>query len=315
MTEAVLSSPQVGEVSTKRPSRRGVVGALVLNLLLPPVGYVFVGRVRLALGFLALLIVATLAVLGWTFHAPPGVYRWADDASNVGPIWILNVAAALHAGWIAWRARATGVAVKRPNFLVHLLFAVTPLLVGLGLRLFFPLSAYTIPSAAMIPTLTQGDILGVYGARGLCGSIKPVVGDVIIHRAGKVRYVKRIVARAGQIVTLRAGVLSIDGRVVTRRAEGRSLPIADGGYSPNGQVYRETLPGGRSYETLDLVSDGEFDDFGPFTVPAGAWFVLGDNRDNSLDSRAQGPVEQKDVCGVVTKILKSADAAHVGVRP
>ena len=95
----------------------------------------------------------------------------------------------------------------------------------------------------------------------------------------------------------------------------RSLPIADGGYSPSGQVYRETLPGGRSYETLDLAPDAEFDNFGPFTVPAGAWFVLGDNRDNSLDSRAQGPVAQKDVCGVVTKILKSTDVARVGARP
>jgi len=315
MTEAVLSSPQAGEVSTKRPSWRGVVGAFVLNLLLPPVGYVFVGRVRLALAFLALMIAATLAAMGWTFHSPPGVYRWADDASNLGPIWILNVAAALHAGWIAWRARATGVAVKRLHWLAHLLFAVTPLLVGLGLRLFFPLSAYTISSASMTPTLAQGDVTGVHGARALCGSIKPIVGDVVVHRIGKVRFVKRIVAGGGQVVALRAGVLSIDGHVVPRHAEGRSLPIADGGYSPSGQVYRETLPGGRSYETLDLVSDGEFDDFGPFTVPAGAWFALGDNRDNSLDSRTQGPVAQKDICGVVTKVLKSEYAARVGVKP
>lgn len=315
MSEAAFSSPQIDEALAKRPSRRGVVGAVVLNLLLPPVGYVFVGRMRLALGFLALLIVATLAVLGWTFHTPPGVYRWADDESNVGPVWILNVAAAAHAGWIAWRARATSVAVKRPNVLVHVLFAVTPLLVGLGLRLFFPLSAYTIPSASMNPTLTQGDVLGVYGARALCGSIKPVVGDVVIHRIGKVRFVKRIVAGPGQVVTLRAGVLSIDGHRVTRQAEGRSLPIADSGYSPSGQVYRETLSGGRSYETLDLAPDGEFDNFGPLTVPANAWFALGDNRDNSLDSRTQGPFAQKDVCGVVTKVLKSSDAARVGVRP
>ena len=315
MTEAVLSPPPVDATATKRPSFLGVLGAFVLNLLLPPVGYVFVGRVRLALGFLALLIVATLALMGWTFQTPPGVYRWANDASNVDSVWILNVAAALHAGWIAWRARATGVAVKRPHFLIHLLFAATPLLVGLGVRLFFPLAAYTIPSTSMNPTLTQGDVLGVYGARGLCGSITPAVGDVIIHRIGQVRFVKRIVAGGGQVVVLRAGVLSIDGHVAARHAEGRSVPIADGGYSPSGQVYRETLPGGRHYETLDLASDGEFDNFGPFTVPAGAWFALGDNRDNSLDSRTQGPIAQKDVCGVATKVLLSSDAARVGVKP
>ncbi|EJL33351.1 signal peptidase I [Caulobacter sp. AP07] len=315
MTEAVLSSPGVAEVVAKRPSRRGVAGAFVLNLLLPPVGYVFVGRVRLALAFLVLLIVAALVAIGWTFESPPGIYRWADDASNVGPIWILNVLAAFHAGWIAWRARATGAAVKRPKFLVHLLFAMTPLLIGLGLRAYLPLSAYTIPSASMKPSLTQGDVLGVYGARGLCGSIRPAVGDVIIHRTGRVRYVKRIVAGAGQVVVLRAGVLTVDGHVAVRRAEGRSLPIADDGYSSSGQVYRETLPGGRSYETLDLAPNGELDNFGPFSVPAGAWFALGDNRDNSLDSRTNGPVAQKDICGVVTKVLKSTVAARVGMKP
>jgi signal peptidase I len=313
MTEAVLSSPQAGESSTKPLSRRGVVGAFVLNLLLPPVGYVFVGRMRLALGFLALLVVATAAVIGWTFQSPPGVYRWADDASKLGPVWILNVLAALHAGWIAWRARATGVALKRPHLLVHLVFAVTPLLVGLGLRLFFPLSTYTTSSASMNPTLAQVDILGVYGARALCGSIKPAVGDVIIHRIGKVRYVKRVVAGPGQVVAMRNGLLSVDGRPTPRVSAGWGVDVQGGDYV-EGRVYRETL-GGRTYDTLDLANDTEIDDLTPVTVPANAWFVLGDNRDNSLDSRTQGPVAQKDICGVVTKILKSTDTARVGVKP
>ena len=65
----------------------------------------------------------------------------------------------------------------------------------------------------------------------------------------------------------------------------RRVPGEDGGALCLYPRYRETLPGGRSYDILDQIPDSEGDDFGPITVPADRMFVMGDNRDDSMDSR------------------------------
>jgi signal peptidase I len=292
-----------------------MAGAFVLNLVLPPVGYVFVGRWKLALAFLVLLAALAIGALAWTFQSPPGIYRWlSGPLSYLALAWGVGLLFALHAVWIAYDAPYE-TARRRPGLLVHLAFAAGPLIVVGLIRAAVPLSVYQIPSASMNPTLQKGDFMGVNGARAFCGLVTPAIGDVIVYRQGATRYVKRVVAGPGQTVSMRAGVLSIDGKTTPRSAEGEALAVDDGSFSATGQVVRETLPGGRDFKTLDLAPDTEFDNFGPIKVPAGAWFALGDNRDNSLDSRANGPVAQKDVCGVVTKVLVSANPAHVGVKP
>ena len=172
---------------------------------------------------------------------------------------------------------------------------------------------FSIPSGSMLPTMAIGDYLFVskwpYGfsrfsfpgqfpafGRRVFGQL-PERGDVVIFKrpdASGADWVKRVIGLPGDTVAMRGGLLILNGRPVTRTPAGTvEVPV-----SPNSPcrlmppspscpypAFRETLPGGRSYITIDQLSGGQGDEFAVITVPADRLFLMGDNRDDSLDSR------------------------------
>jgi signal peptidase I len=178
--------------------------------------------------------------------------------------------------------------------------------VGIRTAAFEP---FNIPSESMLPTLLVGDYLFVskysYGYSrhslpfspplfsGRIFGADPERGDVAVFkfpRDNKTDYIKRIVGLPGDRIQVIGGRLHINGEAVARERIS-DYPYRDAfGNLYRVPQYRETLPGGRSYRTLDLLPAGDLDNTVEYVVPAGHFFAMGDNRDNSIDSRVESAV-------------------------
>lgn len=184
---------------------------------------------------------------------------------------------------------------------------------------------FHIPSASMDPTLTPGDYVLVdktaYGwsrhslplspswFEGRIAGRAPARGDVVVFKLpadGRTDYVKRVIGLPGDSVELRDGVVFLNGRAVAHDALGMlETPDAYGSIRRI-KRFREKLPDGRAYVTLDSVDNGAFDTTEPVTVPEGHLFVMGDNRDESRDSRELvGLVPVENLVGRVRIIVVS----------
>jgi len=172
------------------------------------------------------------------------------------------------------------------------------LLIAFGIRT-IAFEPFNIPSGSMVPTLLVGDYLFVskysygystyslpYGVRLFSGRIfgrEPERGDVAVFklpRDPRTDYIKRIVGLPGDRVQVSGGVLHINGEPVKRERiedyfdnEGRAFQ------------YMETLPNGRRHRIRELGDNSIADNTDVYTVPPGHYFAMGDNRDNSQDSR------------------------------
>ena len=195
------------------------------------------------------------------------------------------------------------VETKESSFGETVKVIIQALLLALVIRsvLFQP---FSIPSGSMMPTLLVGDYLFVskyaYGYSrysfpfspnlfsGRIWGSEPERGDIVVFRFPrdtKIDYIKRVVGLPGERIQMKDGVLYINDEAVTREKVGTFS--ADGNYDniTDAAVYRETLPNGVSYETLDLRPGSSTDNTREFLVPEGHYFMMGDNRDSSSDSR------------------------------
>jgi signal peptidase I len=178
------------------------------------------------------------------------------------------------------------------------------LLIALVVRTFL-FQPFNIPSGSMIPTLLVGDFLFVskysYGfskfslplspdiLKGRILASPPKRGDVIVFklpRDNSTDYIKRLIGLPGDTIQMKEGRLYINGTQVPREPIEKVHTEDFYGRETDVPTYKETLPNGVTHTIIEIQGDTGFNDnTEAFTVPANSYFMMGDNRDNSMDSR------------------------------
>ncbi len=197
---------------------------------------------------------------------------------------------------------------KKEGWGESLRMIIYAVLIALVVRAFL-FQPFNIPSSSMVPTLLVGDYLFVskyaYGYSkhslpfspplfdGRILAREPERGDVIVFKVpsdNRTDYIKRLIGLPGDTIQMRHGQVVLNGEPVPRERVGDFVSEGPFGQERAVPQYRETLPNGVSYMTLDTVPDGMEDNTGVYEVPEGHYFMMGDNRDNSRDSRVPGAV-------------------------
>lgn len=294
-----MTGPRVEEV--KLASRRRRLLALLLSFLVPGGGQALANDLSRGVGLavasagVAILAIASLAKI----PGSPGI--------------LLPIAGAIvWRTWCAWDAyRISGMPRSAPGgrrlvgaLLVFLVVAVAldETTYSLGGRILG--AGWRIPSGSMGPALVAGDYILATPLRR-----EPTRGDIVTFDSpidSSVLLIKRIVAGPGDIVEMKNGHISLNGRAVAEPYahydEPEVGPVSDDFLWQAGHLARPTTNYRASRDT-----------WGPLVVPLGEYFVLGDDRDNSLDSRYFGFVKRSAIRGLPTRIYfsRDPDAAHI----
>ena len=198
----------------------------------------------------------------------------------------------------------------KSNFL-SLFYAI---LIAIIIRTFF-FQAFFIPSSSMEPTLLVGDRIFVskfsygYSKHSFPFSLplinervlfsEPERGDIIVFKTPenlRIDYIKRLVGLPGDKIQMIDGILHINDIPVKRKKIRSETKLINNGQIRNVLVYKETMPNNISYETFDM-GNTRADNTSEIFIPEDSYFFMGDNRDNSKDSRFVGSVPKNNLVG------------------
>ena len=197
---------------------------------------------------------------------------------------------------------------------------------GLVAIIVFPLKSAVadwnwVPSGSMKPTILEGDLVFVnklaydlkvpFTLQRLAEWDSPARGDIVVFFSPHdgMRLVKRVVALPGDTIELRNNVLRLNGEAMTYESV-NAQAYAKEIYEDARAVIAAEQGAGRSHLVMELPSRRALRTFDSITVPPGKYFMMGDSRDNSFDSRFWGFAERKEIVGKANRVLLSFDKNH-----
>lgn len=259
------------------------MGIAALNLLGPGLGVLRIERPRRAL-FWWLLGIAPILLMILVWAASP-VLGFNALMAWVVIVSFTSLAALLGSIRDSWRGSKGAAPAARPLWsrwyaivLAAILSNLVVQLVVSGAHRFY--KPFYIPSEAMMPTLLKND--------RLVASMRPPKtlrrGDIILFKAGNATYIKRLAALPGDRIAMVDGKVVLNGKVVPQQAVGIDQ-VGIIPWEPTATRLREHFPGEDSDHFIYDSGPSPEDDYTEILVPPGNVFVLGDNRDNSADSR------------------------------
>lgn len=274
--------------------------AALLSCIAPGLGQLYCGRGRRAFWFLAAYfgILAGSAGLAFFLDDLRPAFAFSFTLLVLTLVCIIDV----------WRlARRTG-AIKPRQFNKWYIYVAFWAFSYLALQIPVPfMEAFHIPARSMQPNLMVGDHL--QAKKNPFDTKVPERGTITLFwqpSNPENAYIKRLIGLPGDRVQYRAGRLFLNGNVVQRALV--ETP-------KEGRIYRETLPGGGSYLIQEKSENTSMDDTKEYVVPEGHLFFLGDNRDQSHDSRfleAVGYVPFENIIGTANFIYWSKDMSRIG---
>lgn len=179
-----------------------------------------------------------------------------------------------------------------------------------------------VPTASMKPTILEGDRVFVnklaydlkvpFTTLHLAQWSNPRRGDIVVFHSPKdgTRLVKRTIGLPGDVIELRNDRLIINGEVIEYRPIAEELLRDTAPLDRAASVYADEQLPGRSHLVAGIPAAPAKRDFGPYRVPAGCYFMMGDNRDDSFDSRYFGAVKRDRILGRATAVVTSLDSNH-----